>query len=491
MHLRPPVCLQHLAGVVALIALAAACSDDADPVSSDKVAVDVTSTPSCWCDPAKDTPCATNRCDAEGNCSMVPRPKGTPCDDGNPCSIGDRCASGSCTAGTVSGCECQQSADCKTDGDACTGTFFCDKAVLPWSCRIKPGTKVVCAASNDACTEAGCDSKTGKCTITNKPTGTLCDDGNSCTEKDRCTSAKGGKAQCTGIDTCSCSVDADCTDDTLCSAEFCDKNTKKCRINPALTVKCPTDKNTACLKAACIPSTGLCEMTAAAANTACDDGDKCTTGDICKGGACKGGTNTCSCKTTADCSKLDDGNTCNGLMFCNKSSGTCEPNPASIVTCPTVTDTACALNVCQPKTGKCAATAREKVTLQCTKGQAGSGTGGALVCKWILKVEGQQGARGRPGPVPVQRQRPMHKRGGVYRQDVQGVGRDVQVPDERRLRKSGRWRPLQRRFLLRQVAQSARLQAKQSVGGLLHQEERPGVPREHMRSEDGQMWAQA
>ncbi len=59
----------------------------------------------------------------------------------------------------------------------------------------------------------------------------------------------------------------------------------------------------------------------------------------------------CPCQDTADC--LDDGDLCNGVPYCNKPAGTCAHNPAKVISCPSVDDTACAKNQCQPATGAC------------------------------------------------------------------------------------------------------------------------------------------
>jgi hypothetical protein len=62
---------------------------------------------------------------------------------------------------------------------------------------------------------------------------------------------------------------------------------------------------------------------------ACDDGDPLTQGDSCVQGACKPGTFVGFCKDDADCVKYEDGDLCNGTLFCLVSAGTCEVNPAT------------------------------------------------------------------------------------------------------------------------------------------------------------------
>ncbi len=58
------------------------------------------------------------------------------------------------------------------------------------------------------------------------------------------------------------------------------------------------------------------------------------------------------------CASHEDGNACNGTLYCDKAKHRCKPNPATKVTCPTAGDTACRRNVCQPKSGKCALSAK-------------------------------------------------------------------------------------------------------------------------------------
>jgi endonuclease I len=84
----------------------------------------------------------------------------------------------------------------------------------------------------------------------------------------------------------------------------------------------------------------------------CDDGDACTTGDACRDGLCAPGARTCECQRDADCAPYEDGNDCNGRMFC--SGGLCLLDPASPVVCDTSADGPCGQTVCQPATGQCA-----------------------------------------------------------------------------------------------------------------------------------------
>ena len=118
----------------------------------------------------------------------------------------------------------------------------------------------------------------------------------------------------------------------------------------------------------------------------------CTVGDTCGGGSCKSGTNICACTVTADCAGQEDGNFCNGTLFCDKSNlpYQCKVNPATVVACNSAGDTLCRKNTCATSTGLCAYVAQNSGApcdadgSVCTVGDACSGTscvaGSAVVC---------------------------------------------------------------------------------------------------------------
>jgi hypothetical protein len=66
-----------------------------------------------------------------------------------------------------------------------------------------------------------------------------------------------------------------CTTGDTCVAGAC---------TPDATIPCPDDGNP-CTEDVCVPATGTC---GAPATGTCDDGDPCTTSDVCAGGACGG-----------------------------------------------------------------------------------------------------------------------------------------------------------------------------------------------------------
>jgi hypothetical protein len=132
---------------------------------------------------------------------------------------------------------------------------------------------VVCQAQ-DACHVAGtCDPNTGQCSNPAASDGTSCDDGNACTQVDRCQSGV-----CVG------------THAVVCGAS------DQCHI-----------------AGSCDPSTGACTNPAAPNGTACNDGNACTPSDTCQNGACVGA-------DPVVCTALDQ---CHGVGACDPGTGTC------------------------------------------------------------------------------------------------------------------------------------------------------------------------
>ena len=92
-------------------------------------------------------------------------------------------------------------------------------------------------------------------------------------------------------------------------------------------------------------------------NGVCNDGNPCTSGDICDSGSCTPGTNICNCNSDIQCAKGEDGNLCNGTLFCDKVTAPyqCKVNPATIVDCSAVAanDGQCKTTSCNTQNGKC------------------------------------------------------------------------------------------------------------------------------------------
>ena len=310
------------------------------------------------------TACADLLCaPKDGKCKLQAVTDGKPCDaDATPCTPADGCQNGACVADTKNICQCTQDDDCsdKGDGNLCTGTLFCNKQT--GNCQLNPATVVHCSAVLDTdCQKAACEPQTGACTMHPEPANTPCDDANACTVGEVCATTAAGQGVCQpSANTCVCGLDADCVskeDGDLCNGTlFCNKATGKCQLNPTTVITCPTVGDTACLKNACVKTLGKCVPQPTVGTNVCSDDNVCTEGDVCAAGACKPGTNTCACKADSECANKDDGDKCNGTLFCDKQDGACKLNPATIIQCADADDTPCVQNRCQKADGSCVMT---------------------------------------------------------------------------------------------------------------------------------------
>ena len=100
-----------------------------------------------------------------------------------------------------------------------------------------------------------------------------------------------------------------------------------------------------CAKYACEPSTGKCGLHNLPDKTACPaqfDSYPCVEWE-CEAGSCESkwvlgkklqNGQTCKCVDDKDCGEFEDGDHCNGKLYCDFASGQCLINPATIVACP-------------------------------------------------------------------------------------------------------------------------------------------------------------
>ncbi len=157
------------------------------------------------------------------------------------------------------------------DGNACTQTDTCQSGTCT-------GTNPVVCAAQDQCHVAGtCNTSTGTCTNPTKANGTSCNDGNACTQSDTCQSGA-----CTGANSVVCAAQDQCHVAGTCNA-----------------------------------STGACSNPAKTNGVSCNDGNACTQSDTCQSGTCTGA-------NPVVCTAQDQ---CHVAGTCNPSSGTCT-NPA-------------------------------------------------------------------------------------------------------------------------------------------------------------------
>ena len=257
-------------------------------------------------------------------------------------------------------------------------------------CAAKPGSVVKCPPSGSACQIQLCNPVSGACAATPTNEGGPCEDGKICTDGDACS---GG--QCVaGADACPCKKNSDCTDDgNLCNGTpYCDKTELPwaCKTNPGTVVDCSAASDTACSANQCDAKTGTCAYGAVNAGGKCEDGQLCTVSDTCDNGVCTAGPSQCGCTADADCALFEDGNACNGLLYCDKTKlpFTCKVAPATVVVCAIGQDNACLKASCQEATGQCVlkAVANGGVCIDgnpCTSGDACSGgtcVGGLANC---------------------------------------------------------------------------------------------------------------
>ncbi len=290
-----------------------------------------------------------------------------PCRDGNDCqgSVGggDVCVDygpegafcgGSCTSGkacpwgftckqalTVDGIEVKQ---CIADLGTCPCTETSVELALWTACSVV--TEWGTCEGMRVCTEDGlapCDAPTPSQDVCNgldddcdgEVDEDTCDDANPCT-----------KDSCLGPDGClNAAQEGECIDGNPCTvADHCVAGV--CTGSP---VKC--DDSNPCTDDGC-DEAGGCVFEANDAG--CDDGNPCTVADVCSQGVCAGTQVSCECQSDADCAPLDDGDACNGKLFCDKGKFpfACAIVPGSPVECPE-SQAFCQQAFCDPKSGAC------------------------------------------------------------------------------------------------------------------------------------------
>ncbi len=163
-----------------------------------------------------------------------------------------------------------------------------------------------------------------------------CDDGNECTQ-DSCLGEAGCEHQPQdGLE---------CKDGNICTvADHCVAG--ECVGSPVIC-----DDSNPCTDDLCNPEGGCAYVPN---HLPCDDLEPCTVGDVCSEGDCVGTQVPCDCAVDKDCAALEDGNLCNGSLFCDQAEipYKCRVDEASVVSCPPSTDI-CLASVCDPVTGKC------------------------------------------------------------------------------------------------------------------------------------------
>ena len=233
-------------------------------------------------------------------------------DVGSDAATGDDTATGGDTTGTDGDATIGDDGSDATaqdgGGDAgCTRDSDCDSlehgACQVAKCKLDTGVCFVAEEADgticddgDPCTDVGGVCKAGKCAAAPL----TCDDANPCTT-DTCDAANGCKNTVEGKDT-ACDDSNACTKTDVCDAKG---------ICAGAQISC--DDSNPCTADSCDPKTGCVN---AAADGACDDGDACTEQDACAAGKCGGSAKVC-----------DDGNPCTTVV-CDKKDG-CKSSPKS------------------------------------------------------------------------------------------------------------------------------------------------------------------
>ena len=266
-------CVQHGKGLTGNWCIK--CLEDVDPFGWTMDAMG---------DCVDDDPCTTNeRCEA-GKCLTEP----VVCDDGNPCTT-DAC---------VVGAGCQYAANflpCD-NGDGCDQGDIC----IDGQC-VGGDQKLQCDDGNP-CTADTCDPQTG--CHNELLNGTTCDDGDVCTDGDQCVAG----ACVTGA------VAHSCDDANACTADSCHPIAGCLHKTLENNICCKGGQNhcedgNPCTTDVCDPETGGCTYVNNAAP--CDDGDACTSGDVCADAACLSGGPT-DCDDKNDCTV----DTCDSYAGC-------------------------------------------------------------------------------------------------------------------------------------------------------------------------------
>ena len=269
-------------------------------------------------------PCKNDYCDEKnGNCAQEPKDDGVECNDGNECTTKNSCKGGSCV-----GSDWQDSGQCD-DKNTCTSDGCSPKT----GCFHVPANDKFCQ-DGDACTELDkCFG--GKCIGQTK----TCDDNNPCT-KDACDPKNGNCGNTTFVGPCD--DGKKCTTNTICTEGKCQGDPVQCDDdNPCTTDHCDTLVG--------------CKYVAKAGGSPCSDGVSCTLNDKCDGGKCKGDDQCLNCTTDTQCLGLNDGNPCTGQWKCTEittGKKVCELDQATIIKCPGTEDE-CSAYLCNPKTAKC------------------------------------------------------------------------------------------------------------------------------------------
>ena len=268
--------------------------------------------------------CTADLCDPVTGCSN-PAITGS-CNDDNACTANDTCGiDGVCRGETIEciddntctddtcdrelGCVFVPRSGSCNDNDACTTNDICGDD------GICGGTPVSCD-DHDPCTYDTCNAETGACSHM-PASGASCDDGNICTETDRCFNGECSGTPITCPDDGNPCTDNVCDQSMGCMAIYnsipCDDGLFCTESDTCFNGACVGQSTfcgvaTDCLNAYCDEAADRCTEEAFSDGTPCDDGDPSTPVDICQSGLCNGISN--QCPGHPDMIVLGDGVSC-------------------------------------------------------------------------------------------------------------------------------------------------------------------------------------
>jgi hypothetical protein len=159
---------------------AAGCVNGADPICDDglECTIDFCNTASNMCDATPvdslcndGNPCTDNVCTVGVGCEFIPNSNS--CNDGDPCTTDDVCFESACVGDSV---------DCSHLDDACN-VGVCDEL---GQCIAEPANEGGSCGPGTQCSEDLCEN--GACIPVDLPDGTMCNDGDPCTDLDECQS---------------------------------------------------------------------------------------------------------------------------------------------------------------------------------------------------------------------------------------------------------------------------------------------------------------
>jgi hypothetical protein len=290
-------------------------------------------------------PCTDDRCDPRHGCQHEPNKK--PCDDGNGCTSADTCRDGTCKGGPMLICRaldsCHDPGVCRPETGACSNpikaTGACDDlnaCTVDDRCSAGAcvgGKSLACDDANP-CTDDRCDPTAG---CLHEPNHATCDDNDQCTRNDACT---GGRCSGNGV---TCNDDNVCTDDRCDSKRGCTytANNVPCTDDDACTLddacrggRCigskprSCDDKNVCTNDSCEPQLGCVHK---ANKATCDDGNRCTSNDVCTATVCRGQMKNCDDVNdcTADSCDAQTGK-CTNTWVANETPCPCPKSAASI-----------------------------------------------------------------------------------------------------------------------------------------------------------------